>query len=101
MRVLFDQGTPVPLRPFLTRHSVRTIAEQQWSTLGNGELLDAAEAAGFQVYSAKTLSNQKQAGISLPDNYHLQLPAARVGSPAHRLCSDRLVRHRLRHTGGT
>jgi hypothetical protein len=49
MRVLFDQGTPLPLGPFLTRHSVRTVAEQQWSTLGNGELLDAAEAAGFQV----------------------------------------------------
>jgi hypothetical protein len=49
MRVLFDQGTPVPLRSFLTRHSVRTAAEQQWSTLGNGDLLDAAEAAGFEV----------------------------------------------------
>jgi hypothetical protein len=49
MRVLFDQGTPVPLRRFLTRHSVRTVAEQEWSTLGNGELLDAAEAAGFEV----------------------------------------------------
>jgi hypothetical protein len=50
MRVLFDQGTPVPLRSFLTRHSVRTAAEQQWSTLGNGDLLDAAEAAGFDVF---------------------------------------------------
>jgi hypothetical protein len=49
MRVLFDQGTPVPLRFFLTHHSVRTVAEQQWSTLGNGELLDAAEAAEFEV----------------------------------------------------
>jgi hypothetical protein len=49
MRVLFDQGTPVPLRSFLTRHAVRTVAEQQWSTLGNSELLDAAEAAGFEV----------------------------------------------------
>lgn len=48
MRVLFDQGTPVPLRRFLTRHSIQTVAEQQWSTLGNGELLDAAEA-GFDV----------------------------------------------------
>lgn len=49
MRVLFDQGTPVPLRRFLTRHSIQTVAELQWSTLGNGELLDAAEAAGFEV----------------------------------------------------
>jgi hypothetical protein len=49
MRVLFDQGTPVPLRPFLTRHSVRTVTEQRWSTLENGDLVDVAEAAGFDV----------------------------------------------------
>jgi glutamate racemase len=49
MRVLFDQGTPVPIRRFLTRHSVRTAAEQAWSKLENGQLLDAAEADGFDV----------------------------------------------------
>lgn len=49
MLVLFDQGTPVPLRQFLTGHMVRTAAEQQWMTLENGQLLDAAEAAGFHV----------------------------------------------------
>jgi predicted nuclease of predicted toxin-antitoxin system len=49
MRVLFDQGTPVPLRSFLTGHTVHTAAQQRWATLENGELLDAAEAAGFDV----------------------------------------------------
>ena len=49
MRILFDQGTPVPLRAFLTGHSVRTVSEEQWSTLQNGELLTVAEAAGFDV----------------------------------------------------
>jgi len=49
MRVLFDQGTPVPIRRFLTNHSVRTAAEQEWTTLENGQLLDAAEASGFDV----------------------------------------------------
>jgi hypothetical protein len=49
MLVLLDQGTPVPLRPFLTSHTVRTVAEQRWATLGNGELLNAAETAGFDV----------------------------------------------------
>jgi hypothetical protein len=49
MLVLFDQGTPVPIRQFLTTHSVRTAAEQQWTTLKNGQLLDAAEASGFEV----------------------------------------------------
>ena len=43
MRVLFDQGTPVPLRDYLPEHKVATAAEMGWSTLSNGELLDAAE----------------------------------------------------------
>src|SRR5690242_7259432 len=49
MLVLFDQGTPVPIRPFLTSHTVKTAAEQGWSTLSNGHLLNAAEAAGFEI----------------------------------------------------
>src|SRR5260370_19748081 len=43
VRVLFDQGTPVPLRNYLPEHKVATAAEMVWSTLSNGELLDAAE----------------------------------------------------------
>jgi hypothetical protein len=49
MLILFDQGTPVPLRRFLAGHTVKTAAEQGWSTLANGSLLDAAEAAKFEV----------------------------------------------------
>jgi hypothetical protein len=43
MRILFDQGTPVPLRQHLTGHVVDTAFERGWSTLRNGELLDVAE----------------------------------------------------------
>lgn len=49
MLVLFDQGTPVPIRTFLIGHTVKTAAEQGWSTLSNGNLLNAAEAAGFEI----------------------------------------------------
>jgi hypothetical protein len=49
MRVIFDQGTPVPIRKALAGHIVRTAREQGWSTLANGNLLDAAEEAGFDV----------------------------------------------------
>ena len=49
MRILFDQATPVPLRPFLKGHTVRTAAQEKWSRLSNGELLTTAEAAGFDV----------------------------------------------------
>jgi hypothetical protein len=49
MRVLFDQATPVPIRPYLKGHYVRTAAQQGWDTLKNGELLTAAESDGFDV----------------------------------------------------
>ena len=50
MRVLFDQGTPVPLRESLSQHDVSVAYELGWSTLNNGELLDAAEQDGFEVF---------------------------------------------------
>ena len=49
MRVLFDQGTPVPLREHLNSHQVETAFERGWSTLTNGELLASAEREGFEV----------------------------------------------------
>jgi hypothetical protein len=49
VRVLFDQGTPVPLRQVIVNHTVSTAYELGWSTLKNGELLQAAEDAGFEV----------------------------------------------------
>ncbi len=49
MRILFDQGTPAPLRHLLTDHQVSTAYERGWSTLTNGELLAAAESPGFEV----------------------------------------------------
>lgn len=49
MRVLFDQGTPVPLRRYLSHHSVTTVFEKGWSMLQNGELLSAAEQEAFDI----------------------------------------------------
>lgn len=45
MKVLFDQGTPAPLRRELIGHTVSTAFEMGWSDLGNGDLVAAAEAA--------------------------------------------------------
>jgi hypothetical protein len=50
VKILFDQGTPVPLRRELVGHAVATAYEQGWSTLRNGELIAEAEAAGFDVF---------------------------------------------------
>jgi hypothetical protein len=49
LKILFDQGTPVPLRHCLTGHTVSTAYELGWSTLRNGELLRLAESQGFDV----------------------------------------------------
>ena len=49
MRILFDQGTPVPLRRSLSAHAVSTGHEMGWSALANGDLLDAAEGQ-FDVF---------------------------------------------------
>jgi hypothetical protein len=49
VRVLFDQGTPVPLRDLLGEHNVSTAYERGWSTLKNGDLLDVAQKEGFEV----------------------------------------------------
>jgi hypothetical protein len=83
MLILFDQGTPVPLRPFLTGHTVRTAAQQGWSTLSNGDLLRAAEAEGFDVLLTtdknlayqQSLKNRKIAIVVLGNP---QWPVARL-----------------------
>ena len=49
MKILFDQGTPVPLRQHLVGHAVDTAFERGWSDLQNGELLDRAEVEGYQL----------------------------------------------------
>jgi hypothetical protein len=45
MKILFDQGTPAPLREHLANHIVSTAFDLGWSTLKNGELLAAAEGS--------------------------------------------------------
>ncbi len=49
MRLLFDQGTPAPLRNHLPHHTVETACEMGWHDLKNGELLARAEAEGFDA----------------------------------------------------
>ena len=52
MRILFDQGTPVPLRCALPGHAVATVHDLGWSTLPDGPPLAAAEQVGYEVFVA-------------------------------------------------
>ena len=65
MRLLFDQGTPVPLRQSLAHHEVTTAYENGWSQLKNGDLLDVAEDAGVEVLVTTDLNLKHQQNLRL------------------------------------
>jgi hypothetical protein len=64
MKILFDQGTPVPLRKHLTNHAVMTAFECGWATLKNGALLEEAEASGFAVLVTTDQNPKYQQNLS-------------------------------------
>ena len=49
MLVLFDHGKPRGVAEALKGHTVKEARAMGWDTLSNGELLKAAETAGFHV----------------------------------------------------
>jgi hypothetical protein len=49
MKIVFDQGTPVPLRHHLPEHEVDTAFELGWSRLRNGELIKTAEDGQYAI----------------------------------------------------
>ncbi len=49
MKILFDQGTPVPLRDHLPGHTIDTAYECGWSKFQNGELLNTTEQHNYEV----------------------------------------------------
>ncbi len=49
MLIRFDNGTPAPLRDALKGHVVVEAIERGWDRLLNGDLIAAAESAGFEL----------------------------------------------------
>ena len=49
MRVLLDQGAPYGLARYLQGHAVSKTQDYGWDRLADGDLLTAAEQAGFEV----------------------------------------------------
>ena len=49
MRILLDHGTPRPIARHLKAHLVVEAKVEGWDRYSNGALLDAAEAAGFEI----------------------------------------------------
>jgi hypothetical protein len=67
MKILFDHGTPAPLRAHLADHEIATAYDKGWSDLQNGDLLLAAERefASFITTDKNLRYQQNLAGRSL------------------------------------
>ena len=48
-RILLDEGVPIGVRTLVTGVQVETVPEIGWAGLSNGDLIRAAEDAGFEV----------------------------------------------------
>ncbi len=48
-RILLDEGVPIGVRAFLMFYAVQTAAEMGWAGMINGDLIAAADAAGFAI----------------------------------------------------
>jgi hypothetical protein len=64
MRVLLDTGVPRAIASALHGHTVRESRELGWDELKNGDLLDAAEAAGFEVFVTTDKNIRYQQNLS-------------------------------------
>ena len=49
MRILFDHGTPSGIAASLSPHQITEARERGWDRISNGELLQSAEEAGFDL----------------------------------------------------
>jgi hypothetical protein len=60
MRILLDESLPRSLREELPGHSVRTVAEMDWSAVENGELLRLAAKQFDAFITADQTSNSSR-----------------------------------------
>lgn len=87
MRVLFDHGTPAPLRRMLPEHLIDTARERGWESLTNGALLDEAERDGYEVlltsdHSIRYQQNLANRRIAILVLMHNDWPSVRLRAAA-------------------
>ena len=64
LRILIDEQLPRQLAPYLVGHDARTVQQESWAGLKNGELLTKAEHAGFTVFLTGDQNLEFQQNIS-------------------------------------
>jgi hypothetical protein len=77
-RILLDHCVPKPLRRWLPGEDVRTCHEEGWEAFCNGELLSAAEAAGFSIFIAADRNLRYQQNLNLRRLAIIELPTNRL-----------------------
>jgi hypothetical protein len=83
MLILFDNGVPRGLASFLTGHTVEESRARGWEEFSNGELIEAAEKAGFHVLvttdkNIQYQQNLKARSIALVILGHSQWPMVKL-----------------------
>jgi len=83
MRVLLDNGVLRGVARYLTSHSVEEARVRGWEELANGDLIDAAEQAGFEVMvttdkNIRYQQNLKARKLSLIVLEHAQWPMVKL-----------------------
>ncbi|HET9493083.1 MAG TPA: DUF5615 family PIN-like protein [Chloroflexia bacterium] len=64
MKVLLDENLPQQFRHRFTDHDVATVPRMGWAGTSNGELLDLAEAHGFEVFVTADQGLQYQQNLT-------------------------------------
>jgi hypothetical protein len=89
MKILFDNGTPKPIARCLTGHEVTFARRIGWHEMENGELIEQAEQAGYEVLLSTDKNIRYQQNLS-----GRRIALVILGNPqwpAVRLHLDRIV----------
>jgi hypothetical protein len=86
MRVLLDNGTPRGIAAALGGHTVEEARARGWDKFKNGELLAAAEEAGFEVFVTTDRNLQYQQNLA-----HRKMAIVVLGKARWKLIKPRLA----------
>ena len=64
MKILFDNGTPKPIARSLAGHEISYARQIGWHELENGELIERAEEAGYEVLLSSDKNIRYQQNLS-------------------------------------
>jgi hypothetical protein len=64
MKILLDECVPLQVRHALAGHEVATAQKMGWGGISNGDLLDKAEQAGFDIFVVADKNLRYQQNLS-------------------------------------